>query len=777
MALGSYSNSGLSFGLTFRLIDAFTTPSRQIERQMARLSGASDAMALSVERSMSGIRTGVGMVLVALASLAFFVKAAKIDAQFQRYETAFATFTGSAIQAKEVFDKITKDAIDNPYFQVEGLQKANMMLISQGLEAEKSMRMVKNLGVVLAGVGGGDAELNRIAVALEKMKAKGTLDPLSERSFIHARLPLIRMMEDAYNKPYFALKKQGITIDMLDKALAHATSKTGAYGNVTANLFTTQYAKMQQMAELATVAMSKIGQAIRPTTAAFMDKVIVMLNKIMEFVQTPAGAAIANMALKATALWLVLGLLSIAIAANTLLLSRFASLLPAAGKLAVMTTLSTRGLAAAFGQLALQFIKVIPAMLPGAAVLASIVGVIYSLSRAYTEFSSLMAGKSGIQGGAIGFFQKLGGLMHVVLTAFSTYNKQSRQFVVPTDLINTLDSLGIGNTARGLFTWIAGFIESWYGFVDGIKAGWAEIKQFLLGVLSLFGISDTLIQNVTSNLDTWRAVGYRVGKTIMMIAYGWMILKGLQLITFMSELAISIVGVGIQLALLAAKLVMQAILWAAVNFEMLTFNAIALLTIAAIGIIIYGISQMGRESDSAFQAMKRDVAGYQDALGGVGSQMGGYGFTWANDLRTNWDKRIEGWNPFQPLIDGWNDFKKGLDEFLRYLPLIRPANNFTEEEGKRVKQILAGQDPYKYSKPGSLSPFYAKSNDAAVSAARARMSQGVAGYATTAPLAGNTSTAATQPQQQPIVVQLMLEKQLLGEVTWDYIKQQLAESH
>lgn len=663
MALGTFSGSGLGFGLVFSLVDDFSHTARRIERQMVALGGAASSMAASVERSMAMVRTGVGLLIGSLISLAFWVKSAKVSAEFERYKSGFQAFVGSAVKAEEIFRNITQDAIDNPFFQIDTMQKANLMLIAQGEAAEDARRIIRNLGIAIAGVGGGDAEMMRAVVALEKMKAAGHMDYRHWLSFTHARLPIDRMLQNTFGITYASAKKAGkqITIEMIDGALQAAVAKGGIFGGVEGIIFKTTYAKMQQLKEMVKVTFGNIGDAIHSTTASVLDRLKNLFTSISNFVQTPLGGWFARAAFNLTLFAGALGLLLILVSANKLMLGSFASVLGASAKVSVMHTLATRGLAAAYGQLFLQFIRNIPMLLTMAAPLIAIAGAVYLVAKSFMRFKSFMEGTGN---GRITFLEKLGGVLTWIITLFGSYNDVTKSFDVSPKLIAAMDALGLGEFARNSATWVSRIMEFWNGLKEGISNAWGEIRAILKGFLESIGLGSLLIDKNTSALETWRAVGDRVGRTLMAIVVGWTILKALQIVGWGIQTSIMIVQMGYQLAILATRLITQIVLWGVLNAEMLVYNAVGLATMVIIGLIIYGLSQLGGTHEETFKGMKYDLNGYTSGLMNIGNEMGGYGAGWANDIRTGWQGGLEGWNPLKPLTDAWAQFKQDFDDWM-----------------------------------------------------------------------------------------------------------------
>ena len=75
------------------------------------------------------------------------------NAQLEQSEIALTTLTGSAQEASKIMAQIKKDAAKTP-FDVRGLTQAEQLLISTGLNADKSRDVILALGDAISATGG-----------------------------------------------------------------------------------------------------------------------------------------------------------------------------------------------------------------------------------------------------------------------------------------------------------------------------------------------------------------------------------------------------------------------------------------------------------------------------------------------------------------------------------------------------------------------------------------------------------------------------------------------
>ena len=170
MALGTFSNGGLGFGLAFTLEDRFSETADQINGKLDGLANTTERVSNRVNAALRAVGIGAAMIGAGGAILSFFGKASDIRAEYQAYEVQFETLLQSKQRAADMMADIKLDAGANPVFGAKGLVAANAALLGTGsIMEEQSRRITNNLSNIIAGVGGGDEELQRMAVNLAQI--------------------------------------------------------------------------------------------------------------------------------------------------------------------------------------------------------------------------------------------------------------------------------------------------------------------------------------------------------------------------------------------------------------------------------------------------------------------------------------------------------------------------------------------------------------------------------------------------------------------------------
>jgi len=109
MAAGTFTNSGIGFGVAFTLKDYFTATAAKIEGEMTNLESATDKMANKINSSFGKISAGAAMIGSGVAIVAPLMAAVnlssdyaenmnKLDVAFGAYAQSVKDFTDGTLQ-------------------------------------------------------------------------------------------------------------------------------------------------------------------------------------------------------------------------------------------------------------------------------------------------------------------------------------------------------------------------------------------------------------------------------------------------------------------------------------------------------------------------------------------------------------------------------------------------------------------------------------------------------------------------------------------------------
>lgn len=153
---------------------------------------------------------------------------------FEQAEIAYTTLFKDAEKARSVLKDIQEDAKKTP-FNLKDLILANQLLISAGESAEGSRQVISNLGDAISATGGGTAELNRLAVNLQQIKALGKATALDIRQFAFAGINIYSLLAETTGKNVEEVREMDITYEQLAEALAKASGEGGRFQNAMKN--------------------------------------------------------------------------------------------------------------------------------------------------------------------------------------------------------------------------------------------------------------------------------------------------------------------------------------------------------------------------------------------------------------------------------------------------------------------------------------------------------------------------------------------------------------
>lgn len=199
---------------------------------------ADDSEANSVEKSqeekLKSLQKTGEAVAVGLAGAvdtlvgAFVGMGVNYNAEIETYLTRLETLTGSADKANQILDQIKQDALKTP-FDVASLTQAESLLLSTGVSAEQARDDVINLGNAISASGGGNAELQRMAVNLQQIKNVGRASALDIKQFAYAGIDIYGLLADSMGVTREEASQLDVSYEMLSNALSKASAEGGKY--------------------------------------------------------------------------------------------------------------------------------------------------------------------------------------------------------------------------------------------------------------------------------------------------------------------------------------------------------------------------------------------------------------------------------------------------------------------------------------------------------------------------------------------------------------------
>lgn len=197
------------------------------------------------------------------------------NAQLEQYQTALTNMLGSASAAEDALEQIKQDAARTP-FDTAGLVKANELLISTGVDADSSRKVILALGDAVSATGGGNEELSRMAQNLQQIKNAGKATAADIKQFAYAGIDVYGILADYTGKSTAEVQKMTVTYDVLTAALEKASDEGGRYYNSMSTQSETLNGQMSTLTDNATQLAGLLTEDL--TTA--LKKVVSGMNDI-----------------------------------------------------------------------------------------------------------------------------------------------------------------------------------------------------------------------------------------------------------------------------------------------------------------------------------------------------------------------------------------------------------------------------------------------------------------------------------------------------------------
>ena len=232
-------------------------------------------------KSLSSI--GKKMSLFVTAPLAILGGIAlKTAADFEKQQVAFETMLGSAEKAKVLLKDLIDFSAKTP-FQLPGLQTAASRLLGFGIEADRVVQTMRNLGNVAQG----DQErLDRLTLAFGKLKAKGkaTLEELN--MFLEAGVPILDELSSMYDtttQEMFKMINEGkIGFADVNQAIINLSTGTGMFAGMLEKQSQTLSGMLSTLKDNFGLLGMEIMQTVMPQIKAFSEKLLGLVQRLRE---------------------------------------------------------------------------------------------------------------------------------------------------------------------------------------------------------------------------------------------------------------------------------------------------------------------------------------------------------------------------------------------------------------------------------------------------------------------------------------------------------------
>lgn len=137
-----------------------------------------------------GLALPVGAAVGALGGMGI-----ALNASAEQTQTAFTTLLGSGEAAKSFLDDLRQFGAETP-FEFPELANSARKMLAFGFAADDILPMLTNVGDAVSALGGGQAEMDRVTMALGQMAAKGKVSAEEMNQLAELGIPGWQMLAD-----------------------------------------------------------------------------------------------------------------------------------------------------------------------------------------------------------------------------------------------------------------------------------------------------------------------------------------------------------------------------------------------------------------------------------------------------------------------------------------------------------------------------------------------------------------------------------------------------
>lgn len=268
---------------------------------------------------------GQKFTVVSTAMSGLLLNGLKYTADLQKITAGLEVATGSAEEASKVMAQIKKDAKTTP-FDVKGLAQANQLLLSTGLEADKSRTLIMALGDAVAASGGGNDELQRMAYNLQQVKNLGKASSVDIRQFGMAGIDIYGLLADYLGITKEQAAETEVTFEDLSGALMKASQEGGKYYGGMTKQSQTLNGQISNLKDSFNEFTEILAKNLVPIAQSVLDKLNALLTKFQEL-SPEAQSLISTIAIIVAALAPVLIIIGKVISSVGLIVSSIGTLI------------------------------------------------------------------------------------------------------------------------------------------------------------------------------------------------------------------------------------------------------------------------------------------------------------------------------------------------------------------------------------------------------------------------------------------------------------------
>lgn len=185
----------------------------------------------------------------------------KVRGEIQQLEFAFETMLGSKAASENMMKDIVNLSLETPYTLTEMAGNVKQ-LIAMGIEADKVVQTMKNLGDVAAGV---SVPIWRIAINYGQVAALGKLQGREVRDFAMAGVPIVQQLADQMGKTTAEIQNMvsagKIGFPDVEEAFRRMSSEGGKFNNMMQKQNSSVLGQIGKLKEQVQLMLNSIGES------------------------------------------------------------------------------------------------------------------------------------------------------------------------------------------------------------------------------------------------------------------------------------------------------------------------------------------------------------------------------------------------------------------------------------------------------------------------------------------------------------------------------------
>ena len=347
---------------------------QQIQQGAGSVDNSMERASSSVEKFAKRVAAAFAGIKIAEWTKGLAEKAIETRKEYQSIELALNNLLGSAEKGADMFQQITKFAVETPMNEKDLAQGAQTLL-GFGVAAEKVMPILKQLGDISMA---DSQKFQSLSLVFAQATANGKLQGDDLAQFIDAGFnplnEMVQMTGRSMSDLKDAMSKGEISSEMLEQALAHATNEGGKFNGMLNTMAQGLAGSQAAMQGAIQKLYNDIGQKMEQPLIASMNAVNIAVTSVMNNLDVYKAALVSIIAVlgtyKATQL-------SVA-AVNTLTAGGTQALTKALIQQKIATA------AAAVGQKALNLVISMNPYVAAVTALTALCGVVYTFSQKTT---------------------------------------------------------------------------------------------------------------------------------------------------------------------------------------------------------------------------------------------------------------------------------------------------------------------------------------------------------------------------------------------------------